>query len=130
MNVEDTRLSDGVLQLGSSLSHTYFYASCENSTCALGDYYHALLHFYASCENFSRESRSSGSALVLLELSEATCRESSPSLETVVNVEDTRLSDGVLQLGSSLSYTYFYASCENSTCALGAGRKICQIMPA
>ena len=51
----------------------------------------------------SRENMPSGSAQDLLELPEASPPESSPSLETVVNLADARLSDVVLQPGSSLS---------------------------
>ena len=68
---------------------------------------------------FSRESRPSGSALVLLQLSEASCCDSSPSLETVVNVADARLSDGDL----APYCQYLYVSPENRTCA---GQKYAQ----
>ena len=55
----------------------------------------------------SQESRPSGSAQELPELPEASLPppppESSPSLETLVNLADAMLSDVVLQPGSSLS---------------------------
>ena len=85
---------------------------------------------------FSREIRPSGSALVLLELelSEASCCESSLSLETVVNVADARLLDEELYTTWHLvviGYIHahvFYASRENRACAffsLGVTHTVC-----
>jgi len=65
----------------------------------------------------------SGSALVLLELSEASSPESSTSssLETVVNLSDRLL---VLQLAGSLSLAIFRVeSCGNCACAIRTGLK-------
>ena len=71
-----------------------------------------------------------GSALVLLELSEASCRESSPSLETVVNVADARLSDGVYRVYYNLAprcliVVYIFLRVKNSLhCPFGMAYNI------
>ena len=99
-----------------------------------------LNHFFKSqtvgndqLPSFSRYSMLSGSALVLLELSEASspeCSTSSPSLETVLNlVPEATLSDRLLVLQPG-SLRFVIESHGNCACTIRTGLKNNRIMPA
>ena len=75
----------------------------------------------------------SGSALVLLEISEAYSLESSPSLETVVNlVPEDQLSGRLLDYNRarcmrSAIFSYRVTSSGNCACAIRTGLKITEL---